>query len=144
MSAGKHLDPWYVLLIAEAISGKRAEQLAAALHIAGVELPLDASLDDSAQISLDAAKVERGVLLCARIICNLPISKKERVQVGCACVRLLLGVSGRSRPQQRRLEKEIERAVEAFAAGAIGVAKLGAWIHSWVGHGKRPGNDAKA
>jgi len=145
MSDGKQLDLWHVLLVAEAISGKPAEQLAEELYLAGVELPLDGPLGTSGQVSFYPEKVEDAVRLCARIVSNLPIPEKDRVAVGYVCMRMLLEDGRVPWPQPGELTEEIAGAMKAFGAGRISEAKLGDWVHSWVAHAKgRPGEDATA
>lgn len=145
MSDGKQLDLWHVLLVAEAISGKRAERLAEELYLAGVELPLDAPFDASVQVGLPSDTVEETVRLSMRVIDYLPIPHEDRERVGYVCMCLLLGESTISGPQRKKLKKEIMRTVKAREAGLIDVTKLTDWAHSWVAQGEqRPGSDAMA
>lgn len=135
MGWDKQLDLWHVLVIAEKVSGRRAERLAAELHLAGIKLPLDRSGGFPVQLGFYADTVEDAVRLCAWIVRNLPLPEKDRRVVAYLCMRLLLENS--PWPQPGRLTKEIAGTMRSFSAGAIGEPRLTDWVHSWVAQGSR-------
>ena len=123
----ERLDLVDFLLIAEAVLGRSAEQLAWAVHAARAESALAAPFASFDGIDFYADPAERAAICCSRIIRNQPLPDGNS-RLGYECMREMLHRSGMRWPRAREDAAEIAATIEDLTARAISEEEFVRWV----------------
>lgn len=123
------------LLIAEAVLGMRAEVLARAVRVPGVESALAAPFASFGGVDFYDDPVERAAICCSRIIRNHPLPDGNK-RLGYECMREMLERIGAPWPRPSEDAEEIALTVEGLAAGSVPEQQFVAWVQRRVALGR--------
>jgi death-on-curing protein len=123
----ERLDLVDFLLIAEAVLGSSAEQLAWAVHVARVESALAAPFASFGGVDFYEDPVERAAICCSRIIRNHPLPDGNR-RLGYECMREMLARSGVPWPRPREDSGEIIATLRRLTARTISEEEFVRWV----------------
>ncbi|HUB99701.1 MAG TPA: Fic family protein [Solirubrobacterales bacterium] len=115
-----------LLLIAEAMLGTPAEQLARVILVGSAESALAAPFASFDGIDFYEDPAERAAICCSRIIRNHPFPDGNK-RVGYECMREMLERDGVPWPRPGDVE-EIAGTIEALAAREISERDFVAWV----------------
>jgi len=117
------------LLIAEAVLGKPAEELAYFTRIPELESALAAPFATFGGIEFYDDPVERAAICCSRIIRNHPLPDGNK-RLGYECMREMLERSGVPWPRPSEDAESIAATVEDLAARTISEEDFVRWVRS--------------
>jgi death on curing protein len=120
-----------LLLIAEAVLGERAEDLARTVLIPGAESALAAPFASFDGIEFFDNPVERAAICCSRIIRNHPFPDGNK-RVGYECMREMLERRGFPWPRPSEDAEEIADVVEGLAGRTVSEREFVEWVRSRV------------
>lgn len=126
------------LLIAEGVLGIRAETLARAVRVSGVESALAAPFATFGGVDFYNDPVERAAICCSRIIRNHPLLDGNK-RLGYECMREMLERVDAPWPRPTEDAEEIALTVDGLAAGLISERDFVAWVKRRVELGRGAG-----
>jgi death on curing protein len=130
------------LVIAEAVLGISAEQLARAVRVPEVESALAAPFAGFGSTDFYGHPAERAAVCCSRIIRNHPLPDGNK-RLGYECMREMLERSGIAWPRPSEDAEEIAATVEGLAARSISEDDFVRWVMRRIG-AARPASEARA
>lgn len=123
----KQLELADLLLIAEAILGIAAEEIARVLLVPGAESALAAPFASFDGIDFYEDPAERAAICCSRIIRNHPFPDGNK-RVAYECMREMLEREGLPWPRPSEDAQEIGDMVEGLAAREVSERQFVAWV----------------
>lgn len=125
-----------LLVIAEAVLGTPAEQLARMILIPSAESALAAPFATFGGVDFYPDPAEQAAICCSRIIRNHPFPDGNK-RVGYECMREMLERAGLPWPRPSEDAVEIAETVEALAARTLSEEQFVAWVQARVALGER-------
>jgi death on curing protein len=126
-----------LLLIAEAVLDRPAEELIRVIDISSAELALGAPFAAFHGFDFYPDPVQRAAICCSRIIRNRPLPEGN-ARVAYTCMREMLDRGGYPWPEPSRGGAlEISGALERLAAGTLSEAEFVDWVRSRVAAGQQ-------
>lgn len=116
-----------LLLIAEAVLGVPAEELARTARIAAAEAALAAPFASLDGLGFYNDPVERAAICCSRIVRSNPLPDGNK-RVGYECMRQMLERSGVAWPPPRADAEEIAQKIEGLATRRISEQDFVRWV----------------
>jgi death on curing protein len=125
-----------LLLIAEAVLGTPAKQLARVVDVPSAESALAAPFATFGGVDFYSDPVERAAICCSRIIRNHPFPDGNKL-VGYECMREMLEREGSPWPRPESDAAEIAASIGALANGTFTEQGFVDWVRARVIFGER-------
>jgi death-on-curing protein len=116
-----------LLLIAEALFARSAEELSRVILIPGAESALAAPFASFGGVDFYDDPAERAAICCSRIIRNHPLPDGNK-RLGYECMREMLDRSGLPWPRPSEDVDEIASTIEGLAARTISERNFVRWV----------------